>query len=96
VPDFVQNYPALLTRPYSGKTVIAWDIAFTRYGLPREWTPRFNGEGLSGRPGDVKVIAYNPSLIKPQTCKRVLDIRNGKPSISSETITTIKKLFGFK
>jgi hypothetical protein len=96
VPDFVKNYPALLTRPYSGKTVIAWDIAFTRYGLPREWTPRFNGEGLSGRPGDVKVIAYNPSLIKPQTCKRVLDIRNGKPSISSETITTIKKLFGFK
>lgn len=96
VPDFVKNYPALLTRPYSGKTVIAWDIAFTQYGLPREWTPRFDGEGLPGRPGDVKVIAYNPSLIKPQTCKRVLDIRNGKPSISSETITTIKKLFGFK
>lgn len=96
VPDFVENYPALLTRPYSGKTIVAWDIAFTQYGVPREWTPRFDGEGLSGCPGDVKVIAYNPSLIEPQSCKRVLDIRSGKPSISSGTIATIKKLFGFK
>ncbi len=96
VPDFAKNYPALVTRPYAGKAVEAWDIAFTQYGLPKEWTPRFAEEGLKGSPGDVKVIAYNPKLIEPQTCRRVLNIKGSKPSISSGTISTLKKLFGFK
>ena len=96
VPDFVQNYPALVTRPYTGKTLVAWDIAFTRYGVPKEWTPRFSEEGLSGRPGDVKIIAYNPSLVGGQSCRQVVNINGSKPSISSGTITTLKKLFGFK
>lgn len=96
IPSFVKNYPALVTRAYAGKIVVAWDIAFTQYGVPREWTPRFAEEGLKGSPGDVKVIAYNPKLIEPQSCRRVLNIKGSKPSISSGTISTLKKLFGFK
>lgn len=96
VPNFVENYPALVTRPYLGETIVAWDIAFTQYGVPKEWTPRFAEEGLKGQPGDVKVTAYNPKLIESGTCRRVLNIKGGKPSIASGTIGTIKKLFGFK
>lgn len=96
VPSFVKNYPALVTRPYEGQSLVAWDIAFTEYGVPKEWTPRFTNEGLSGRRGDVKVLTYSPSILEAQTCRRVLDVGGSVPSISSGTINSLKKLFGFK
>jgi murein DD-endopeptidase MepM/ murein hydrolase activator NlpD len=96
IPSFVSNYPALVTRPYAGKEVVAWDIAFSQYGVPKEWTPRFADENIGGRPGDVKVLAYNPSLLKGQTCRRVLDMAGNTPKLSSGTLISIKKLFGFK
>ncbi|HAV12098.1 MAG TPA: M23 family peptidase [Opitutae bacterium] len=96
VPSFVRNYPALVTRSYQGQQLIAWDIAFTQYGVPKEWTPRFIDEGLSGRRGDVKVLAYSPKLLEKQTCRNVLNMGGRTPSISSGTITSLKKIFGFK
>lgn len=96
IPDFVLNYPSLLTRSYKNETVVAWDIAFTQYGVPKEWTPRFASENLDGRPGDVKVLAYSPKLLEDQGCRRVLNVGGRTPTISSGTISTIKKLFGFK
>ena len=96
VPDFVKDYPALVTRSYVGKQVVAWDIAFSQYGVPKEWTPRFADEAIGGRAGDVKVLAYSPSILTEQTCRRVLDVGGKTPTISSGTLSTIKKLFGFK
>lgn len=96
VPHFVKDYPSLVTRSFAGKTVVAWDIGFTEYGVPKEWTPRFAEDQLTGHPGDVKVIAYNPTLLKAQTCRRVLNLGGKHPAVSSGTISTIKKLFGFK
>lgn len=95
VPDFVKEYPALLTRPYAGKTVVAWDIAFTRYGLPKEWTPRFADEAIAGSAGDVRVLAYSPEHIE-QSCKRVLNAGSQYPTLSKATLSTLRKLFGFK
>lgn len=96
VPSFVRNYPALVTRPYAGRSVVAWDIAFTQYGLPKAWTPRFAEERLAGQPGNVKLIAYNPTLLESQTCREVVDMAGATPTISSGTIGTIRKLFGFR
>jgi hypothetical protein len=96
IPNFVLNYPALVTRPYAGKQVVAWDIAFSQYGVPKEWTPRFAQENIGGRSGDVKVLAYDPKRLQQQACRRVLDLGGKTPKISSGTLSTLKKLFGFK
>ncbi len=96
IPDFVMNYPALVTRPYEGRRVVAWDIAFTEYGVPKEWTPRFADEDIGGRAGDVKVLAYSPQILEAQTCRRVLNLGASGPTLSNGTLTTLKKLFGFK
>ena len=95
VPDFVRNYPALVTESFAGRTVVAWDIAFTQYGVPREWKPRFAEEKLMGKVGDVKIIAYHHTLLESQSCHRVLNLSGSSPKITSATIATIKKLFGF-
>lgn len=96
VPDFVRKYPSLVTRSYAGKSVVAWDIAFSQYGVPKEWTPRFADEAIGGRPGDVKVLAYSPSIVTEQSCRRVLDMRGKIPTLSSGTLSTLQKLFDFK
>ena len=96
VPNFVKNYPALVTRSYASLQVVAWDIAFTQYGVPKEWTPRFADEGLDGRSGDVGIVSYRPKLLSGQSCRRVLNTGGTRPSISHGTINTLKLLFGFK
>jgi murein DD-endopeptidase MepM/ murein hydrolase activator NlpD len=96
IPDFVRLYPALVTRPYEAADVIAWDIAFTAYGLPKAWTPRFASEGLEGRAGDVRIIAYDPSTLADQSCRKVVDVTGGQTSLNSATLSTLQKLFGFK
>lgn len=96
IPSFVRNYGALMTRPLESRKLVAWDIAFTPFGLPNAWTPRYLDEGLGGRAGDVKVLAYNPKFVEEQTCRRVLDPGAKVPSVSPMTIRTLKKLFGFK
>jgi len=96
VPDFVQNYPALVTRSYDGRRVVAWDIAFTQFGLPKEWTPRYSEEGLGGRGGEVRVLTYNPQLLEDQSCRRVIRLGGKVPTIAPGTVTILKKLFGFK
>lgn len=96
VPDFVQRYPALVTRPYAGHELVAWDIAFSQFGVPMEWTPRFAEEGLPGQAGDVRVISYAPGLLEQQSCRRVIRVNTGRPTPSKDTLVQLKKLFGFR
>ena len=96
IPDFVKRYPMLVTRPYQQSSVVAWDIAFSKHGMPKEWTPRFASENQTGQPGDVTIIAYNPELLKDQSCRRVIHFSGAQPEITSGTLATLKKLFGFK
>lgn len=96
VPSFVQNYPALVTRSFAERDVVAWDIAFTQFGVPKEWTPRFAEEKLPGSAGEVRVLTYDPRLLKSQTCRHVIRLGGRVPSIAPGTVTIIKKLFGFR
>jgi len=96
VPDFVREYPALLRRPYHERELVAWDIAFTQYGLPKEWVPRFVDERLGGQSGEVRVLAYDERLIGAQSCRQVIRLGGSVPTIAPGTVTTIRKLFGFK
>ncbi|MGB0413199.1 MAG: murein hydrolase activator EnvC family protein [Coraliomargarita sp.] len=96
IPDFVKNYPALVTQPYAGREVIAWEVAFTDFGLPKEWTPRFADEQLGGQSGDVRILSYSPRILENQTCRRVLELGGKTPTVSRWTLTTLKLLFDFR
>ena len=96
VPDFVRNFPALQTRSHKQGQLVAWDIAFTEFGVPKEWTPRFANENIGGSPGEVRVLAYDPQLLESQTCRQILRMGGRVPNIAPRTVTILKKLFGFK
>ncbi len=95
-PDFIRRYPNLLERSADRGNVVAWDIAFTWYGLPLRWNPRFAGEGFQGNQGDVQVLRYHRPLIEGQACRRLLTWRSGRAEPSAQTLTTLKKIFGFQ
>ena len=96
IPNFVRDHPVLLTASYQGRRLLAWDIGFTQYGVPIEWTPRFEAATLSGREGDVSVIAYSSGTAVNQACRRVVEVKDNRVRISSDTLRTLQLLFGFR
>ncbi len=95
IPGFLEHYPALLTQSLKDESVVAWDLAFTDFGVPKEWTPRYREEGLKGSPGEVQILSYAPERLKRQTCHRVLDLKGKRVALTKETKATLEKLFGF-
>lgn len=94
IPDFVRNNPALVTAPYQGRRLFAWDIGFGQYGVPLEWIPRFESCELAGRKGDVSVIAYSSGTVNTQSCRQVVKSKGKQVQVSSETLRTLQLLFG--
>lgn len=96
VPDFVKRYPALVVGSYDSKKLVAWDIAFTDFGLPIRWTPRFAKNNIDIQEGAVSILSYAPDRLSRQSCHRVLELEEGLPSLSLQTIATVQKLFRFR
>ena len=94
LPDFVGKHPALVTHSNLGRNIIAWDVAFSPYGLPMQWTPRFDDEGIRGSAGDVSVLTYNRKRLSTQSCHMVVNIDHGVPVISQVSLRTLRLLFG--
>lgn len=94
-PGFLKEYPSLLTQNLKSGSIVAWDLAFTDFGVPKEWTPRFAEEALTGSPGEVQILSYAPERLNRQTCHRVLDVTGNKVVLTKETKATLEKLFGF-
>jgi murein DD-endopeptidase MepM/ murein hydrolase activator NlpD len=100
VPDFVQRYPGLLTKPVQKGAVAGWDIDFTWYGLPMQWTPLPAGTAGLGKPGELALVSYVPAEFKDCMCRNTLLFNAAKPTaapkLGDELRDDIKLLFGFK
>jgi murein DD-endopeptidase MepM/ murein hydrolase activator NlpD len=96
VPDFIKRYPALVVGSYDREKLVAWDIAFTDFGLPMQWTPQFTKNKIKIQEGTVSILSYAPDRLRRQSCNRVLEIKEGRATLSSQTLATVQKLFGFK
>lgn len=94
IPNFVRNHPTLLTAPHEGRKLLAWDIGFSQYGIPIEWTPRFETTEIDGDQGDVFVIAYSSGTVSDQTCRQVVKVKGNQVRISTDTLRTLQLLFG--
>ncbi|MEC8649865.1 MAG: M23 family metallopeptidase [Verrucomicrobiota bacterium] len=94
IPDFVRMHSALVTHSNLDLKVIAWDVGFSKYGLPKQWTPRFANEGIRGNEGDVSLLSYNRRQLSTQSCNMVVNVNHGVPIISQVSLRTLRLLFG--
>jgi murein DD-endopeptidase MepM/ murein hydrolase activator NlpD len=100
VPDYVHRYPGLLTKPVPQAGVAGWDIEFTWYGLPKQWTPLATGTPGLGKPGAIALVSYVPTEFNGCSCRDTLLFDASKPAATPKLgeflRDTIKLLFGFK
>jgi len=100
VPDYVNRYPGLLTKPVPKTGVAGWDIDFTWYGLPKQWTPLAAGVPGLGKPGAIALVSYDPKAAAECDCRETLLYDASKPTaapkIGPELRDDLKILFGFK
>ena len=95
IPDFVRRYPALVNGLIPSKGLAGWRIEYTYYGVPKKWTPLISKSGAV-KEGKMALKDYDETLLNSDACRRMIRIRNGKPTVGSGLQTSLQLLFGFR
>jgi murein DD-endopeptidase MepM/ murein hydrolase activator NlpD len=93
VPDYVQRYPALLTKPLP-MTVNGWEIAFDWTGIPLSWTPLTGLESISLNSGQTTILEVNAPLEHRERSKVLVVSRRGNWVVARDLETVLQQLFG--
>jgi murein DD-endopeptidase MepM/ murein hydrolase activator NlpD len=97
IPDFVQRYPSLLTKPSPADGAVGgWDVAFNDMGLPFAWTPLSPMEMMGSNANDVKVTDANETVLRQHRCKSLVIMKRGKYVIGRDLEAVLQLVFGFR
>lgn len=95
IPDFIQRYPALLTKPMP-PLVAGWEIKFNWTGLPYAWTPLTSLEVLGLAPDRPVLSDFDAGLAKRERSKSIAVGRNGSWLPGKDLRTVLQQLFGLR
>ncbi len=91
-PDFVERYPALLTKPVAG-LVAGWDIRFNWTGIPFSWTPLTAAE-VAGLPRDQpRILEVNAVVERRERSKSLAVMRRGGWTPGKDLEIVLEQLF---
>jgi len=93
VPDFVQRYPSLLTKPMSAD-VAGWEIKFNGTGLPYSWTPLSVMETIGMTPNVPKIVEVDAAMERRNRSKTLAVPRRGSWAMGKDLETVLQQLFG--
>jgi murein DD-endopeptidase MepM/ murein hydrolase activator NlpD len=97
IPDFIERYPALLTKPLPAEAGIGgWEVAFNETGMPFAWTPLSPMELLGFAINEIRVVQVDEALLKRCRCKSLVFTRRGRPAIGKDLETMLQLLFGVR
>ena len=95
-PDFIQRYPALLTKEMPLVPVAGWEIKCSWTGLPFAWTPLSAAEVI-GLPRDQpRIITVNAEVERRQRSKSLAVSQRGSWKIGKDLETVLQQLFGLR
>lgn len=95
IPDFVQRYPSLLTKPMP-PLVAGWQIKFNWTGIPYSWTPLTSLEVLGLAPDKPVLSDVNTALAKRERSKSVAVSHRGSWEPGKDLRTVLQQLFGLQ
>ena len=95
VPDFVQRYPSLLTKPLP-LVVAGWEIKFDWTGIPFAWTPLSAVEAIGLAPNQPRVVEANAALEHRERSKTLVVTRRGVWTVGRDLETVLQQLFGLR
>ncbi|HWA85860.1 MAG TPA: M23 family metallopeptidase [Opitutus sp.] len=93
MPDFIERYPSLLTRPLPA-TIGGWEIEVNWTGLPFAWTP-LEPTAVMGMPANRPVIvAADAEIERRERSKSVAVRRRGRWVVGADLETVLQQMFG--
>ena len=93
VPDFVQRYPSLVTKPLP-LIIAGWELRCNWTGLPFAWTPLTPQETIGLTPNVPSLVEINQPLLKRQRSKSLVVTRRGANVPGKDLDIVLKQLFG--
>jgi len=100
VPEFINRYPRLLTKPVPTTGLAGWDIEYTWYGLPKKWTP-LGPEAFpyGAKEGDIALLQFDPDAFRG-ACRNTLVFSSSDPHgtvrLGGNLKNDLKLIFGFR
>jgi murein DD-endopeptidase MepM/ murein hydrolase activator NlpD len=91
VPDFLLRNRGLLKERFSVANLKGWQIGFTAWGLPVEWTP-IQAEIPEGT-ARVKLLSADETLVQAYSCRHTIRTYKGRSVIGEETFRILDLLF---
>lgn len=96
IPDFIERYPALLTRAMPPSDAFAgWEVMFDDMGFPFAWTPLSAMELVGLRPNEPQGTVVNEAARLPR-CKSLVFKKRGRYEIGRDLESTLQLLFGLR
>jgi murein DD-endopeptidase MepM/ murein hydrolase activator NlpD len=96
VPDFIERYPALLTRPLPPPEAFGgWEVTFNDLGFPFSWTPLSPMDVISLRPNEPQATPVDEDAKLPR-CKSLVFKKRGRYVIGRDLESTLQLLFGLR
>ena len=97
VPDFVERYPSLLTKPLPPPGALAgWEIVCNWTGLPFRWTP-LDAKEAAGLPPDRPVVTWaDLESQRLHPCKALVRPNGPGYAIDTDLATVLQQLFGLR
>ena len=94
IPDYVQRYPALVTKPMPANGLAGWEVIFNDVGVPFSWTPLGPME-VVGLTNNVPEAEPLPGYVK-QRCKSLVFKKRGRYGIGKDLEVNLQLLFGLR
>ena len=94
MPDFIQRYPALLTKPLPMGPVAGWEIRCNWTGLPFSWTPLSPSEVIGLAAEQPQIVEVNSEIERRQRSKSLAVTRRGSWTLGRDLETVLEQLFG--
>lgn len=94
VPDFVQRYPALLTRPMPLGPVAGWEIRCNWTGLPFAWTPLTTTEVSGLAPLQPQIVEFDAALARRERSRSLAVAWRGGWRPGKDLEMLLQQLFG--
>ena len=97
IPDYVQRYPALLTKPMPTDGLIGgWEFCVNEMGLPFSFTPLTAMEVMSLAPNELRVVDADATILKQHRCRSLVFSRRGTWAIGHDLQEVLQLVFGLR
>lgn len=104
VPCYIKNYPNLLTKTFDSRKLVAWDVEFTWYGLPKLWTPvceenvaleYLEQYAVLGVSNEIFLVSINNELLKGNEAVKMFKRSKESIQLNTRLIDILKLLFKY-